>query len=469
MMNLDTALALGKLDAHEQASLLRSRQLRPLDLVEAAILRVETLDPHLSALTYLAFDLARDRASEPSTRSFAGVPYLVKDSLDYPGMPSFAGSRSRTGALRTTALPFVQRLDAEGLVPIGKSAMPEFGLLPTTEPLRGPVTHNPWARDRSPGGSSGGAAAAVAAGIVPLAHASDGAGSIRIPAACCGVVGLKPGRAVNVRARGRNLLDDMLVSDALLARSVRDAAWAFSATRASPGSVVTSASSRRLRIGISMNTLSGDAPTSEVADAVKRAGELCASLGHIVEETPMPIDGPAAAEAIRVLWAHVGADCVDTVRTAGLDPELVLEPWTLGLGRMAERLPLDVLERAFRQVSALPRQLARHFRVYDVVLTPTLRHGTPLIGEMSPTKPFDELLTRMFDWLGYTPLQNLAGTPAISLPLAHSDDGLPIGVMFSSDRGGEDTLLALAYELEAASPWKERWPPYSAAREHDRE
>jgi amidase len=253
----------------------------------------------------------------------------------------------------------------------------------------------------------------------------------------------------------------MLVSDALLARSVRDAAWAFSATRASPGSVVTSPSSRRLRIGISMKTLSGDSPVPEVAEAVKRAGELCAMLGHIVEEAPMPIDGPAAAEAIRVLWAHVGADCVDTVRTAGLDPEEVLEPWTLGLGRMAERLPLDVLERAFRQVSALPRQLARHFRVYDVVLSPTLRHGPPLIGEMSPTKPFEELLARMFDWLGYTPLQNLAGTPAISLPLAHSDEGLPIGLMFSSDRGGEDTLLALAYELEAAAPWKERWPPFS--------
>ena len=461
VINLDTAMALGKLDAHEQASLLRSRQLRPLDLIEAAILRIEALDPHLSALTYLAFDLARERARRPPSRSFAGVPYLVKDSLDYPGMPSFAGSRSRTSALRTTALPFVQRLDAEGLVPIGKSAMPEFGLMATTEPLRGPETHNPWARDRSPGGSSGGAAAAVAAGIVPLAHASDGAGSIRIPAACCGVVGLKPGRAVNVRARGRNLVDDMLVADALLARSVRDAAWAFSATRASPGSVVTAASTRRLRIAISMNTMSGAAPDPEMADAVTRAGELCTSLGHTVELAPMPIDGPAAAEAIRVLWAHAGADCVDSVRTSGLDPDEVLEPWTLGLGRMADALPLEVLERAFKQVTALPRQLARHFRVYDVVLSPTLKHRPPLIGEMSPTRPFDELLEKMFDWIGYTPLQNLAGTPAISLPLAQSEDGLPIGVMFSADRGGEDMLLALAYELEAASPWKDRWPPYS--------
>lgn len=464
--SLADAFQLGTLDAHDQAGLVARGELHATDLVEAAIMRVEALDTELASLSYRAFAAARKRATQPQRDgALAGVPYLLKDSLEYPGMPTLAGSRSRRGALATTAYPFAQRFDQQGLIPLGKSAMPEFGLMGTTEPLlMEKPTRNPWAPRHSPGGSSGGAAAAVAAGLVPLAHGSDGAGSIRIPAACCGIVGLKPGRSAVVRVRSRHVLDDLLVSDSLMSRSVRDTAWAFAAahpqmTRA----MVRGPLTPRLRIAVVESSLWGVRPDHEVSAAIRRAAALCEALGHHVEEVSPSIDGVASMSALLTLWAHVAADAVDAVRPTlgGGRLEDALEPWTRDLAEWAAQLPIEALEQAYKQLALLPEQLTAFHQEYDVVLSPVLRMPPPLLGTYAPDLAFEALRDGMFDWIGYTPLQNLAGTPAISLPLHWTAQGLPVGVMFAADRGQENRLLGLAYELEQASPWHMRWPSLS--------
>ncbi|MCD9030458.1 hypothetical protein LDO32_01750 [Luteimonas sp. Y-2-2-4F] len=464
------AFRIGLLDAHDQAALVRSGEIDAAGLAEAAILRIEALDPPLQALSHRAFALARREAAavdRAATRApMAGVPWLPKDSLDYPGMPTLAGSRSRSGTLAAHGYPYVQRLAAQGLVAVGKSAMPEFGLLASTEPLQGPVTRNPWSPAHSPGGSSGGAAAAVAAGLVPVAQGSDGGGSIRLPSSCCGVVGLKPGRDSTVRVRGRHLVEDLLVADGLHARSVRDVAWGFAATHLQPGrAMVRGPSARRLRIAVIEHGLRGAPPHPEVRDAVARTAALCETLGHRVERARWPLDGDAFLTAFEDLWSHLAADAVDaaTALIGGRRLEDALEPWTLGLGERARGLPTRALEAAYAQIAGLPGQLSAFHATHDVVLTPVVSAPPPPLGTFAPDVPLEALMQTMFAWIDYTPLQNMAGTPAISLPLAMSGGGLPIGSMFAADRGQEDTLLALAYELEAAAPWAGRWPAHSVA------
>ncbi|MHC9084123.1 amidase family protein [Luteimonas sp. RIT-PG2_3] len=479
-MSLSDAFAIGRLDAHDQAALLRSGELDAAGLLDSAIVRIEALDPQLQALSHRAFAQARDEAAAVAARSgggqaqgrhderlranLAGVPWLAKDSLDYPGMPTLSCSRSRSGVLAAHGHAYVERLIGEGLVAAGKSSMPEFGLLGSTEPLQGPVTRNPWSLAHSPGGSSGGAAAAVAAGLVPLAQGSDGGGSIRLPASCCGLVGLKPGRDSTVRVRSRHLVEDLLVGDSLMSRSVRDTAWGFSATHLQADRpMVRTASTRRLRIAVVEHGLRGGVPHPDVAAATAQVADLCASLGHHVERATWPLDGHAFLAAFEDLWSHLSADAVDATRallgTRRLED--ALEPWTLDLARRAERLPSTALEAAYRQIAALPGQLSAFHADYDVLLSAVVSAPPPLLGTFAPTVPVDTLMATMFEWIDYTPLQNMGGTPAISLPLSSSAEGLPIGSMFAADRGGEEMLLALAYELEAARPWHDRWPTHS--------
>ena len=468
------AFAIGRLDAHDQAALVRSGNIDALSLTEAAIVRIEALDPQLQAVSYRAFTLGRREAAAVDGATggaaargpMAGVPWLPKDSLDYPGMPTLSCSRSRSNVLIERGYPYVERLIAQGLVAIGKSSMPEFGLLASTESLHGPVTRNPWSLTHSPGGSSGGAAAAVAAGLVPFAHGSDGGGSIRRPPSCCSLVGLKPGRDSTVRARSRHLVEDLLVADCLHPRSVRDTAWAFATTHLqAERPMVQGPSSQRLRIAVIEQGLRGEPPHPEVQEAVASTAELCAALGHRVERAQWPFNGNAFLTAFEDLWSHLAADCVDAARTliGGHRLEDALEPWTLELGARAARLPSRALEAAYQQIAQLPRQLSTFFETCDVVLTPVVSAPPPLLGTFAPDVPMDTLMKTMFEWIDYTPLQNMAGTPAISLPLSTSHSGLPIGSMFAANRGQEETLLALAYELEAAAPWADRWPTHSVA------
>lgn len=461
---LRQALEIGVLDAHDQAALVRSCQLSPVELTGAAIARAQHFQV-LGALSHTDFAGAMARAGQvDSAAAWAGVPWLPKDSLLYAGMPTRGGSRSRTGVPAAVSSPFAQRFDAAGLVAIGKSAMPEFGLIGSTEPLLGPVTRNPWKLSHSPGGSSGGAGAALAAGIVPLAHGSDGAGSIRIPASACGVVGLKPGRGSTVRVRDRHAIEDLIVADSLMARSVRDVAWAFESAYAGQGAATAQEQPmRRLRIALITPSLKGTAPHPQVAKALQQAAQLCERLGHRVEIVDYPFDSAWVWRSMHTLWSRLGLDAVQEVTAArgAAFAEASLEPWTWGLARFHQaHCGVPELEEAYRMLAQLPAIFAAFHQQYDVLLTPTLSAPPPALGELAPDRDFDSLLDAMFGWISYTPLQNLAGTPAISLPLAEAD-GLPIGVQFAADRGQEPLLLQLATELEQAAPWAGRWPPTS--------
>lgn len=458
------AFSIGRLDAHGQAALAASGDVSTRELVEAAILRIEKLDPILNAITFRDYDRARQR-SAMAEGPMAGVPWLIKEGLDYPGMPSRAGSRSRRDAgPGTIAFDYSKAFDAQGIVALGKTSAPEFGLLPTTEPLLYGPTRNPWALDRSPGGSSGGAAAAVASGMVPLAHAADGGGSIRIPASCCGLVGMKPGRGGNLRARDQHIIDDLLACDTLLSRSVRDVAWATAIGAGRPQRV-TGPDTRRLTIAVIAELLDGTAPSPEVADVLERAAALCGALGHTVVVRTMPVDGAAVATAFRTIWGFLARDvAAATITRVGTDEaESLLEPWTLDLARWSAGITLDDVDAMYRQVGAAAAAMAKFFEQHDVILSPVLRHPAVRIGDLAPSCAFEALMPRMFDYVSYTPLHNLSGNPAISLPLFTPADGVPIGSMFAAARGQEDLLLALAYELEAAAPWADRWPTHSIA------
>jgi len=464
MISTLQACAIGKLDAHAQAALVAAGDATPELLVEAAILRIEALNPQLNAVSFRGYDAARQRAAFVQG-PMAGVPWLLKDGLDYIGMPNRSGSRSRRDASPgSIAFEFTDRFDDTGLVALGKTNAPEFGLLPTTEPLLYGPAHNPWALDRSPGGSSGGSAVAVASGMVPLAHAADGGGSIRIPASCCGLVGLKPSRGGNVRARDPHLIEDLLACDTLLSRSVRDAAWAYT-IGAGRRTSAAGPSSGRLKIAVIRDNLNGMPPRSDVADVLERATQLCEALGHQIEQRAWPVDGRAVMASFRTIWGYLARDSVAHVASrigSGAIAD-VLEPWTCSLANWSNALMPADSGQLIEQIGRASAAMAEFFCRYDVILSPVLRRSGLQIGELSPSRSFEHINELMFDYVSYTPLHNLTGNPAISLPLFTGADGTPIGSMFAAARGKEDTLLALAFELEEARPWADRWPTWSAA------
>jgi amidase len=459
MMDIDDAFRIGRLDAHDQAALVRQREISALELIEAAIARVQALNPRVNAVVQTLFESARARAEMPGGDGILDrVPILLKESLDYPGSSTRCGSRSRANVKPAVrSYPYTDRLDAHGLIPIGKTNVPEFGLLPTTESLLFGPALNPWAPDLSCGGSSGGSAVAVASGMVPLAHAADGGGSIRIPAACCGVFGLKPSRGANVRPRGQHLIDDLLASDALLSRSVRDACVAFAVTHPTASSPIQKMNPRRLRIALVMTDLNGQPPDAEVAQVLERSAALCAQLGHRVEHASLPVGAGEVPDTFMTVWAYLARELVEHCRADGLQDEV--EPWTLGLARWSEQLQTTQLESFYERVVTIPRRLSEFFQSHDVILSPVLPRPSAAVGELAPTRAFDELFRVFVDYVSYTPLHNIAGLPSMSVPLFTTSAGVPMGSMFSAARGADETLLELALELEAAAPWAGRWPP----------
>jgi amidase len=461
---------LARLDGIGQADLVARGELTTAELIQAAMRRSAALDPALNAIVTRSFDRALARAaSGPPAGPFAGVPYLLKDLTEYSGVRCTHGSRLFAERVSEQTPPFVQRSEDAGLVVLGKTNTPEFGLLPSTESLTLGACHNPWDLARSTGGSSGGAAAAVAAGIVALAEASDGGGSIRIPASCCGVFGLKP-------SRGRMLADvagespgDIDVHHCV-SRSVRDSALLLSLTERRDADApfpatghVSGPSLRRLRIAISTRSALGEEPDPEVRAATEAAAMLCAELGHSVLEAAPEISGEAFAEHFLTLWAQGPAQLVEQLQRTGPGGIALLEPWTLGLAEESSRKPLGSLQAALESFAQVQRTLDEFFAGVDVWLTPVLASPPPLLGELAPDVPFATLRERCLRYVGYTPIHNVAGTPAMSVPLAWSAAGLPIGSQFAARRGDEATLLGLAYELEAARPWAGRWPRLAAA------
>ncbi len=392
--------------------------------------------------------------------AFAGVPTVAKNNISVEGIPTLQGSAAVANVPARVNDPTARELIGAGFNILGASTLPAFGLTATTEFVDRPPTRNPWNTDYSCGASSGGAAALVAAGAVPIAHANDGGGSIRIPAACCGLVGLKPTRGRVAQSPAMRGLPIDLVSNGVVSRSVRDTAHFLAdvarrggASSLPPLGLVDGPGERRLRVALVNTTVTGRLLDDDTDRELTATVELLESLGHRVTTIPVPADR-AYIDQFTDYWAllafgldHFGGRTIGK----GFDRSR-LDPFTRGLSRSFAkhfyRIPASIL--------GLKRATARFravFDDFDVVLSPTLAHRVPEIGYLAPDGDFDEVFARLIDYVAFTPANNTSGTPAVTLPLGHSANGMPLGIHFSADLGDERTLLELSYELEAATPF----------------
>ena len=455
-------------DALGLAELVRTNQVTPAELVEDAIRKIEALNPRLNAVICKTYDHARQRASEVARDGvFGGVPFVVKDNATIGGIPSTRGSRAMRDNIPDKSAPFFAAAARAGFVLVGVTNMPEMGLIDGTENVLYGPTRNPWNLAYSPGGSSGGSAACVAAGIVSLAHGTDGGGSIRIPASHCGLFGLKASRGRLLPGNFANATWPRLVEGAL-SRTVRDTAAFLSATedREAPLpklGVVSSKSPRRLKIAVMFEGMQGQAPHPNVRKAVVDAAQLCRELGHTIVEAKLPLDQSALSDVAQQVAAIDVAKTVDAIaRAKGIVRlEDGFESRALGLREKALRKgPFDrQIAAALPILKAGAAALDRFFQQWDIMLSPVLREPIFKTGMRNQAKfSFTELDDMLRDYVAYTSLHNICGTTAMSVPLHWDTDGLPIGIQFSARGGAETILLALAHELEKARPWADRRP-----------
>jgi amidase len=470
----------GRLDATAQAALVRKKEIKPLELVEAAIARIERVNPAVNAVVTRMYDQARAAAVGPIPDGpFAGVPFLLKDFItEVAGVRFTEGVAFLQDYIPTEDSELVRRYKQAGLLIVGKTNLPALALGATTEPqLFGP-THNPWDLSRTPGGSSGGSAAAVAARLVPMAHGNDAGGSIRNPASCCGVFGLKPTRARNPLGPHYGDLFSGLVAEHALTRSVRDSAALLDATSgpdlgdpygcpppARPFVQEVGAPPRPLRIGFTSQTPLGTPVHADCVTALQEAAALCADLGHVVTEagpafTAEPLfQGYATLVAAGFAWA-----IADWGRRTGRTPTAEgFEPFVWALAEKGRQLPAPAYLLAVQDLQRGAREIARFFVKHDVWLTPTLGEPPVPLGTFafSQEDPFAmRRRIRIFD--PFTYLANVTGQPAMSVPLYWNRENLPVGAHFVGRYGEEATLFQLAGQLEAARPWADRRPPVSA-------
>lgn len=455
--------ALGSNDAVGIAQRIATREISPLEATNAAIARLEAVEPTLNAVAHEAYDRARNDAHmrrPDDGRPFAGVPSFVKDNVDLAGLPVCHGSAAiDPRPIRRSNAPAQQYVD-QGFVILGKSSMPAFGLTASTEFSDGTATHNPWNPGVSAGASSGGAGALVASGAVPIAHGNDGGGSIRIPAAANGLVGLKTTRGRTRDRPGARLLPVNLSAEGALCRTVRDAAHHLAAMEASYAhprlkrvGLVTGAHPNRLRIGLATVSPNG-APVDPITMAqTLTTADVLSDLGHIVEAVTLP-SADHFAEDFILYWAlmavlmvqsetmnhrgHFHADRLDAV-TKGLQAK-----WHNNRGAT-----FGTIWR-LRKVRDI---YASMFANFDVVLSPTLNHPAPKLGYLDPNMGFEDVFERMVNYVGFTPINNISGGPAIAVPTPLGPNGLPGSVQLSAPWGEEAALLSIAYELESAQPF----------------
>jgi amidase len=451
--------ALGAHDAVGLVEALHSRAVSVREVVEAAIARVERVDPDLNAVAFTAFDRARSEARSPRGGFFAGVPTLVKDNVDVAGMPTREGTDTWVGQPARRDGDFARMYLATGLVPLGKSQLSEYGFSASAEhPRLGPV-RNPWSLDHTAGASSSGSAALVAAGAVPIAHANDGGGSIRIPASVNGLVGLKPTRGRLAQDKAMRDMPVQIVSDGVVTRTVRDTAaflreveQVYRWLKLPPIGDITRPGRKRLRIALNTTGL-GRGADAEVTELALKTARHLEELGHTVTEVDPPVPD-SFPEDFLLYWSFLAMFLmVNGRRLHGRTFDRAQhDNLTLGLALHARR-NLRRIPGAIRRLRTGPRRSAEFFQKYDVSLTPTLAHETPRIGHLDPMQDYDTIVDRLLDWVTFTPLQNVTGDPAISLPLATTSGGLPMGMMFAAGAGREATLLELGYELEESSPF----------------
>lgn len=464
-----TADPFAKMDGVALAQLIRKGDATPVDVLEAIIRRIEALNPKLNAVVTDSFLIARDRAKRGDFKGpFAGVPILIKDLDNVKGVRTTSGCRLLMTNLAEETDIYPQACIDAGFNVTGKTNTPEFGLEATTESLALGPCYNPWNLTRSSGGSSGGAGAAVAARIVPIAHGSDGGGSIRIPASCCGVFGLKPSRG---RLMGSSAEFNLSV-DGGLTISVRDTAHFLAATERTDADaplerlgIVEGPAKRRLKIGVMVKGMQGEEPDGDVVEATHRAAMLCKELGHEVEELKLVVDGPKMVEAFITLWSSMAFEAVSRFENM-LGRKMTvqdLEPLTLAFAEISRKGGRESIGAAVQTLQATAVEFQNQIDRYDVVLTPVLRSAPPVIGEQAPSVPYEILIERMAAYVAYTPIYNVTGQPAMSVPLFWNKDGMPIGTQLAAKLGGERTLLELAYELEQARPWANQVPPVAVA------
>jgi amidase len=464
------------LDGHDVAALVAQGRVSAAEVLEAAIAAVDQVDGDINAFVTLTDDVAaRSIAQGLPSSPLSGVPIALKDECQViSGQPVRSASRYPAevgGPVETT---LVTRYRAAGLLLLGRTNLPEFGASVTTEPVATGVTRNPWDLDRTVGGSSGGSAAAVAAGMVPIAYANDGAGSIRIPASCTGTVGLKPTRGLVPAGPFVGEMWHGLVIEHAITRSVRDSAALLDLTHgADPGAPYAApavpASFRalvdveppRLRIGLSTSAPGGGHVDPACVEAVESAARLLEQLGHVVEPAEPAHDVEALHRGVADLLALELATAIDdAVARTGLPANAdLVEPANWVLAERARGMTARQLQQLLADLNSIRRTAAGFWLEHDIWLTPTLGttpppHGrvTPLVGDP------DTYLQRWFELAPFTPLANVNGNPSISLPL-HEHEGLPVGVCATAGFGRDDLLVQLAGQLERAAPWRDRRPP----------
>jgi amidase len=460
------------------AKLLQDGQVSPAELMECAIRIAEEVNPQLNALCYTDFDLGRQKAREAKLKGhFGALPLLLKDSgLAARRIANSLGSRLFAGLQIQMDATVTTRLEADGFLPFGRTTAPEFSMAPTTEAVvNGGPTRNPWNPAHSTGGSSGGAAAAVASGILPIAHGSDGGGSIRIPASCCGLYGLKPSRGLVPAGPSRGEGWGGLATDGVLTRSVRDTAAALDgiagadpgapyAAPAGPGRYLAQLHQpfdRPLRLAMWTKAFDDIPIHPECMTAVQRAAALLESLGHEVAEVELPLIqfdkfvkaqiGVMAANAAVLINGKV-RNSPDTAWQALLEPA-ILDAWDIGRHLSAEDYVL-----AITRFHTIGRQMEAAMTGFDFILTPTLCQPPQPLGTLSTNSDFRSFRTEASRYTTFLAIINASGQPAASLPLHWTPDGLPIGVQLIGHFGAESDLLRLSTQIEAAAPWFEKRP-----------
>jgi len=455
-------------DAVGQAELIRAGEILTTELVEAAIDRIEKINPQVNAMASFDCSRAMDRARTLNTKSvFSGVPTLVKDVLPYPGHGLGFGSRLFAGMVAQEGSDYTEALDNSGLVVLGKSTTSEFALLGTTETLANGQTRNPWNLARSTGGSSGGAVAAVASGMVALAHSSDGGGSTRGPASFCGLFGFKPSRDRTVsNGLSAQMPTSRLISEHCVSRSVRDSAVWLSATERpglDDGLSMSEALSLKppqpLKIGFYTKDSRGIAPSADVHECILDTADLCTNLGHeVIEVQPPSFDVDTISDCYFKISALTMSGALESFENMMGDrfDKNRLEPFTRQLAERGAHIAPDFAAGALEHLAKAEREANRSFAECDILLSPTVPYTAFPLGVHTPETDYASLRQFIERVACYTFISSLAGWPAMSVPLGNDQTGMPIGSHFSAPPGEDRVLLSLAFQLETARPWQHK-------------
>jgi amidase len=470
-----------RLDATALADLVRKKEVTPLELVDAAIARIEAHDPKLNAVITRRFERARDEAKRPvdTKAPFCGVPFLHKDILAMQkGERYTSGSAMLRDYVATEDFELTVRHRKAGLISLGRTNVPEFGFTPTTESRHLGRCHNPWKLGVTPGGSSGGSAAAVASRMVPMAHGNDGGGSIRIPASCCGIFGLKPTRGRNPLGPAVGDIMSGFVVEHALTISVRDSAALLDATQgadlgapyvapplARPHAEEARTRPGKLRIAVATQTILDSPLHPDCAAMLEDTRGLLRELGHEVVDSEPAVEGAMVLQTFMAVWAAGAEATIDGMSMIlGRAPERhEIESLSWALHAMGKQVTGGQYLLAITYLQQVARQLARWMEPFDLILTPTLAEPPVAHGTIDPTAENGiGAFMRAAEFAPYTALANVTGQPAMSVPLFWNADGLPVGSHFVGKFGDEATLFRLAAQLEQARPWADRRPPISS-------